>query len=123
MNLYLISQDHNDDYDTYDSAVVAAENEDAARETHPNPMATHIKDGQWMGTHTLNGIYRPGSPKITGPMGTYDLRSNEYVLRHDDWVAYKDIDKIKVQYIGNTHKKAGVILAYRRLVPSRHTNI
>lgn len=27
MKLYLISQDHNNDYDTYDSAVVIAENE------------------------------------------------------------------------------------------------
>lgn len=31
MNLYLISQDVNNDYDTYDSAVVAAESEEEAR--------------------------------------------------------------------------------------------
>jgi hypothetical protein len=36
MNLYLISQNKNNDYDTYDSAVVAAPNEQAARETHPS---------------------------------------------------------------------------------------
>lgn len=36
MNLYLISQDINDDYDTYDSAVVAAESEDDARTIHPD---------------------------------------------------------------------------------------
>jgi len=35
MNLYLISQDVNNDYDTYDSAVVAADNEEAARMFHP----------------------------------------------------------------------------------------
>jgi len=34
--LYLISQDVNDDYDTYDSAVVVAENEERAKEIHPN---------------------------------------------------------------------------------------
>lgn len=35
MKLYLISQDVNNDYDTYDSAVVAAENDEAARLTLP----------------------------------------------------------------------------------------
>lgn len=36
MNLYLISQTSNNDYDTYDSAVVCAESEDAARTMHPS---------------------------------------------------------------------------------------
>ncbi len=36
MKLWLISQDENRDYDTYDSAVVAAENEEDARATHPS---------------------------------------------------------------------------------------
>jgi len=36
MNLYLISQEVNNRYDTYDSAVVAAESEDAARSIHPS---------------------------------------------------------------------------------------
>ena len=36
MNLYLISQNINNGYDTYDSAVVAAPNEDMARHMHPN---------------------------------------------------------------------------------------
>lgn len=35
MNLYLISQSVNNDYDTYDSAVVAAVSENAARSIHP----------------------------------------------------------------------------------------
>lgn len=43
MNLYLISQDINDDYDTYDSAVVAAESEDDARTIHPDR-----KIGDWV---------------------------------------------------------------------------
>lgn len=37
MNLYLISQTTNDDYDTYDSAVVVAANEEDARHIHPSP--------------------------------------------------------------------------------------
>jgi len=35
MNLYLISQNVNRGWDTYDSAVVAAESEEAARSIHP----------------------------------------------------------------------------------------
>lgn len=35
MNLYLLSQDENDDYDTYDVMVVAAETEDEARNILP----------------------------------------------------------------------------------------
>jgi len=35
MNLYVISQSEERDWDTYDSAVVAAENEDSARRIHP----------------------------------------------------------------------------------------
>lgn len=35
-NLYLISQNKNNKYDTYDSAVVVAENEDDARMIHPS---------------------------------------------------------------------------------------
>lgn len=36
MKLWLISQEENCGYDTYDSAVVAAETEDAARRTLPS---------------------------------------------------------------------------------------
>ena len=35
MKLYLLSQNQNDGYDTYDSVVVAAETEDEARLIHP----------------------------------------------------------------------------------------
>lgn len=35
MNLYLISQDENNDFDTWDAAVVAAASEHDARNTHP----------------------------------------------------------------------------------------
>jgi hypothetical protein len=36
MRLWLIEQSANDDWDTYDSAIVAAETEEAARQTHPS---------------------------------------------------------------------------------------
>ena len=35
MNIYLVSQDVNDDYDTYDSFVVVASDEEEARNIHP----------------------------------------------------------------------------------------
>jgi len=49
MNLYLISQDENDDWDTYDNAVVAAMSEDEARTIHPNGDGTLLvgKMGTW----------------------------------------------------------------------------
>ena len=36
MNIYLITQEINDGWDTYDSAVVVAESVDDARSIHPN---------------------------------------------------------------------------------------
>jgi len=39
MKLYVISQSENNDYDTYDSAVVCAENEEEARKIHPSEYA------------------------------------------------------------------------------------
>ncbi len=36
MNLYLIEQSENDDYDTYDSAVVCAPDEATAKRMHPD---------------------------------------------------------------------------------------
>lgn len=42
--LYLISQTVNKGWDTYDSAVVCAESEEEARNTHP---ASYVKPGEW----------------------------------------------------------------------------
>jgi len=47
MKLYLISQDINGDYDTYDSAVVAAETEEAARSTPPDGE-TGMNEDEWV---------------------------------------------------------------------------
>ena len=44
MNLYKISQDVNNDYDTYDSAIVAAYSEEEARMIAPSG------DSEWDGT-------------------------------------------------------------------------
>jgi hypothetical protein len=59
MNIYKIWRDECIDYDTYDSAIVVAENEKAARLMHPSGieytwngndwvyLSTHVSGGDW----------------------------------------------------------------------------
>ena len=47
MNLYLIRQNMNRDYDTYDSAVVIANSEEEAKTIHPEGY--RWKDNKWRG--------------------------------------------------------------------------
>lgn len=95
MNLYLISQTINEGYDTYDSAVVAAESEDEARKIHPSPFVTHVTDEVWMGTYS-------GGDHI----------GEEYEANEDlCWVRFSDIHHITVEYLGATEKPKGLILA------------
>lgn len=101
LNIYLLKQSINNEYDTFDSAVVIAENEEEARKIHPSGLVTHINYDEhmqltWMGTY------------IGG-----DKNGEEYVRYADDWVSYHEIDKIEVTKIGKAddiHKK-GVLLA------------
>ena len=44
MNLYHISQNQNQNYDTFDSAVVAAPNQEAASQTHPQSSWGNFPD-------------------------------------------------------------------------------
>jgi hypothetical protein len=46
VKLWLIYQDANSGYDTYDSAVVAAETEDEARRTHPGSERAYWDDAR-----------------------------------------------------------------------------
>lgn len=51
MKLWLISQDVNNNYDTYDSAVVAAETEEEARHTYPDngdPCPKRWNGSKWL---------------------------------------------------------------------------
>jgi len=55
MKLFLISQDENDDYDTYDSAVVCAADERGAKLIHPDGCGEDLSEwekswGTWAST-------------------------------------------------------------------------
>lgn len=93
MKLFLISQDINRGLDTYDSAVVAAENERSARMINPDP------DG-WKVPFDVILEWRPGGrPRYNGD------------LIFTDW-AYTP-SQVKVEYIGEAKEgtEEGIILA------------
>lgn len=94
MKLYLMKLPEYLGYDSYDAVVVSAKSEDDARTIHPCDFVTHVADGKWMGTYE-------------------GKKSGEEYEREDanEWPIYSDISKINVEYLGDTHKKRGVILA------------
>lgn len=87
MNIYLISQTENKGYDTYDSAVVVAENEDKARCIDPSGHRI-VKDGKW------HFVFADGTSEP------------------DDYISWaNNISKIKVELIGTTEKaEQGIVL-------------
>lgn len=84
MNLYLLSQEINNGYDSYDSFVVAAESEEEARKIHPSEYVTHSTDEKWYGTRGV------------APFEEYDTENGNY----GTWVPRTEIDKIKVVLLG-----------------------
>lgn len=52
MNIYLVSQNVNPDYDTYDSFVVVANSEEEARNTHPDEW-----ESDWDGGDVFRGTW------------------------------------------------------------------
>lgn len=89
MKLFKISQNKNNRYDTYDSAVVCAENEEDAKTIHP--------DGKANDASTDPAIYRRGR--------SFD--SPDFI---DDWTGLSDIE---VEYIGEAKEglERGVVVA------------
>ncbi len=85
MNIYKVSQDINNDYDTYDSFVCYAENEEEAKEIFPRNGKSFIE------------------------MISQDLDEKYYVDRL--WTS--DKSKIEVEFLGTAKdgSKKGVILA------------
>lgn len=88
MNLYLISQEINKGYDTFDSAVIAAESEQGARTTHPETWDLCYGEDYWI------------SP--------YGEKSDEDL---SCWVAHPS--EVSVKYLGQAVEgtQSGVILA------------
>jgi len=89
MKLYLISQNVNNGYDTFDSAVVAAESEQEARETFPD------NNSEWR---------------------TYELDEDGFWVDEDgenpmEWA--ENASQVSVKYLGEAAEgtQSGVILA------------
>jgi hypothetical protein len=95
MKLFLISQDNVDGYGSYDSAVVVAKSEVAARSVNPSSLVTHVTNGKWMGTYS-------GGNAVGSEYENDDGRS---------WPKYSDIGCIEVEYLGETNKERGVVCA------------
>ena len=90
MKLYLITQNIENGYDTYDSAVVAAESPEDARKIHPSEFVTHVTNNKWHGTYTKGG---------------------EYENETSCWVNYSEIGQVQTEYLGETERDRGVVLA------------
>lgn len=56
LNLYLISQDINNGYDTYDSIIVCAENEEEAKMIKPNGELLEDDDYSWVNLSQINKL-------------------------------------------------------------------
>ena len=93
MKIYKISRlpEQFPSYDTYDSAIVYAENEEKAKCIHPSKFVTHFKEDGWYGTSVTGKEYKEGL---------------------DDWIEWKDRESLVVEYLGRARSEAkeGVIL-------------
>ena len=90
MKLFLISQNENNGWDTYDSAVVAAEDEEAARRIHPSEFTDGWDEynTSWYGT---------------------SISGERYYTRSGDSWTYPKL--VHVKYLAEYEGEAGVILA------------
>lgn len=98
MKIYKLSQNINNGYDTYDSVVVVAENEDDAKRIHPS-------ESWWDG-----GFYDEEKKEFW----THYSGSSKTYLFEDKWGTWtNDLSKIKVEYLGEAepHLKRGVVVA------------
>lgn len=95
LKLYKLSQNINNNYDTYDSVIVCAASEEDARKVHPSEYVTHSRDGKWYGTY-----------------GGHEYET-ETETEYQDWVPFSQIGKIKVEYLGEAAKniQKGVIVS------------
>ena len=92
MKLYLISQDEVTGYDTYDSAVVAAVDENDARLINPCSYVRGSAADGWL-VHSDVGGGCSCRNSVSG------------------WVDFDCIEKIDVKYLGETALGRGLILS------------
>ena len=90
MNLYLVSQDVNNDYDTYDSFVCVADNEGDARKIHPASSDYQVVGGNW--------CYRT-------ELGDLQIYSNL------EWCLCEDVDVQLIGIADSKYTEEQVILA------------
>ena len=92
MNLYHISQEENDDYDTYSDMVVAAKSEGAAALIHPGDRSMY-------------------EDNYTHPSYVVPTLEDVWKNNSDCWCSSPD--KVKVKYIGKAAAsiKKGIICA------------
>ena len=72
MNIYLIWQNENRGYDTYDSAVVVAEDEESAKLIHPSTYG----ENPWKDSCSSGWCYYPDDVKVE-LVGTYEGTKTE----------------------------------------------
>jgi len=101
MNIYKVTNYKRIGYDTYDSMIVYANNEESARLIHPSEFVTHYKENMWYGT-------REFLPK-DDPRREYETDNDSCLT----WVLFEDRDKLEVELIGQSQDatEEGVILA------------
>jgi len=89
MKLFLVSQDIGPRYDIYDAIVVAAESSDDARTIHPVDWLD-LTDGFWTYTDEDGHV---------GKTGDFE------------WLLFADRHLLEVEYLGETTRERGVVLA------------
>ena len=95
LNLYLISQTVNNDYDTFDNAVVAAYDEEDARSIHPI--------SSWLGMGRL--------PTVTPTAREAEEEKEKNGYNEDDtWTTRENVE-VRFIGIGSPDVKRGVICA------------
>lgn len=98
MKIYKISQNVNNEYDTYDSMVVCAENEEEAKRTHPSSI--------WTSGGFYNEVKKEFWTKYANSEETYQFEGT-----YGSWT--NDLTKLEVIEIGEAKDGTpkGVIVA------------
>ena len=93
LNLYLISQTVNDDYDTFDSAVVAARDDEDARSIHPIPSCFGMSD----------------LPTVTQTVREAEEEKEKKGYNSDNTWTTRENVKVRLIGVGSPDVKRGVI--------------